>query len=87
MGNRYRIKPSRIKSLADLHLEKSRVKLEIMKKAENIHSDYRSLLNALTFRNIISNLAEDLTVQSAALSKAVSIGRSIFSGRRKKKRE
>lgn len=87
MGNRYRIKPSRIKSLADLHLEKSRVKLEIMKKAENIHSDYRSLLNALTFRNIISNLAEDLTVQSAALSKAVSIGKSIFSGSRKKKKE
>jgi hypothetical protein len=87
MGNRYRIKPSRIKSLEDLHLEKSRVKLEIMKKAEEIRSDYRNMLNVLTFKSIISTVAENFTFQSAALSKVVSIGRSIFSGRRKKKRE
>lgn len=87
MSKRYRIKPSRINSLEDLHLEKTKVKMEILKKAQSIHSDYRSLLNALTFRNIISNIADDLTVQSAVVSKAISIGKSLFSGKSKKKRE
>jgi hypothetical protein len=45
------------------------------------------MLNVLTFKSIISTVAENFTFQSAALSKVVSIGRSIFSGRRKKKRE
>jgi hypothetical protein len=45
------------------------------------------MLNVLTFKSIISTVAENFTFQSAALSKVVSIGRSIFSGRRKNKRE
>jgi hypothetical protein len=87
MTNRYKIKPSRIKSLDDLQLEKSKVKLEIMKKSENIRADYRNILNALTFKNIAANIAEDITLQSAVLSKAFSFGKSLFQRKRKKREQ
>ncbi len=87
MSNRYTTKPSRIKSLEDLQLEKSKVRMEILKKEEHIRSDYRHILDALTFRNIVSNLADDITVQSAVISKAFTFGKSLFARRKKKKKE
>ncbi len=85
MSKRYVTSPGRIKSLADLNLEKSKVRMEIMKKEEHIRSDFKHIIDALTFRNIVSNLAEDISVQSAVLAKAFSIGKSLFSGKKKKK--
>jgi hypothetical protein len=87
MSKRYIVKASRINSLAELQMEKERVKMEIMRKETEIHSDFRNIVQALTFRNIVSNLADNITVQSAVLSKAITFGKALFSKRKKKKKE
>jgi len=87
MSKRYRVKPAAIKSLDDLRLQKARIRLEIMKQEENIQSDYRRIRDALTFRNIAANLVEDISVQSAIVSRVFSFGKALFAKRKKKKKE
>lgn len=87
MSNRHTTKHTRIKSLQDLQLEKAKVRMEIMKKEEHIRSDYRHIIEALTFKNILSSLVEDISVQSTVISKAFAIGKSLFSKRKGKKKE
>ena len=85
-NNRYHLKPGTIRSLKDLDLERQRLKLEIMKSEEHIHSDYRHLIHALTFRNIAQSVLGNVTHTTSVLSKAFSFGRAIMAKRKKKKK-
>jgi hypothetical protein len=84
-SNRYRVKTEKIHSLNDLLMEKMRLRMEIMKTEENIHTGYREILNALTFRNIASTLIQEVSATSSVVEKAFDIGKSFFAKRKKKK--
>ena len=87
MNNRYTVKASKIRSLEDLRLEKTKVRNEILKKEGDIRSDYKNILDLLTFRNIVSNLADSITVQSAVVSQVLSFGKALFARKKKKRKE
>jgi hypothetical protein len=79
------VKPEKIHSLKDLEMEKQRLKLEILKAENHIQTDYHNLLHAFTFKNIASNMIQDISATSTVVSKAFSIGKSLFSRKKKKK--
>ena len=82
---RYTVKADKIGSLKDIELEKQRLRLEIMKKEQDINSGYRNIVQALSPRNIAATLVNDLTTSSTVLSKAFSIGKALIAKRKKKK--
>jgi hypothetical protein len=85
--NRYLVKPSKIHSLKDIELEKQRLRLEILKKEQDIHEGYRDILHALSPRNIASSLVNDVATSSTIVSKAFSVGKAFLSKRKKKKHD
>ena len=87
MNNRFTVKASKIRSLEDLRLGKTKVRNEILKKEGDIRSDYKNILDLLTFRNIVSNLADSITVQSAVVSQVLSFGKALFARKKKKRKE
>ncbi|MCX6305279.1 MAG: hypothetical protein NT040_09935 [Bacteroidetes bacterium] len=84
---RYMVKPEKIHSLQDLSLEKERLRLEIMKTEQNIHAGYRDILHALTFKNLATSMIQDISATSSVLTKAISIGKSFMTRRKKKKQD
>ena len=82
---RYLVKSEKIHSLKDIEVEKHRLRLEIMKTEANIHAEYHSILNALTFKSIATNVISNVTTTSTIISKAVSFGKALMEKRRKKK--
>ena len=76
----------KIKSLEDLKLEKARLKMDILKQENQIQSDYRQILDRLTFRNVIRNIQEDIALTSNITSKVITVGKKIFGKKKKKKK-
>ncbi|MCK9218455.1 MAG: hypothetical protein PHF97_02440 [Bacteroidales bacterium] len=83
-NNRNYWKNRPIHSLNELASEKSRLQLQIRLKEEHIHSGYKNLLNALTFRNLATTVVNEISMSSMAISKVFSFGKSILAKRRKK---
>ena len=81
------VKPGKINSLKDIESEKLRLRMEIMKKEENIHADYSHILDALSFRNLASTMINEISSTSSVLAKAFSFGKSIMTKRKKKKQD
>jgi len=81
------VRPEKIRSLNDIRMEKLRLKLEIMKTEESISSAYREILQALTFKNIASAVVSDISATSSVVAKAISIGKAVLTGRKKKKHD
>jgi hypothetical protein len=79
------VKPDKIHSLKDLEMEKQRLKLEILKAENHIQTDYHNLLHSFTLKNIASNMFQDISATSSVVSKAFTIGKSLFSRKKKKK--
>jgi len=77
----------KIRNLHDLELEKARLQLELVKSEEQIHISYKRLLDQLTFRNIIQKVADEVTMTTTVVSKAIAIGKDIFGKIRKKKKK
>ncbi|MCX6278726.1 MAG: hypothetical protein NT004_11585 [Bacteroidetes bacterium] len=71
--------------MKDIELEKQRLRLEIMKTEANIQAEYHNILNAMTLKNIASNMISDITSTSSIISKAFSFGKSLMAKRKKKK--
>ena len=76
----------KISSLEDLRLEKARLEMDVLKKENQIQSDYRQILDRLTFRNLIRNIKDDVALTSNVTSKVFSVGKKLF-GRKKKKKK
>ncbi|MEI6436126.1 MAG: hypothetical protein WCP32_14870 [Bacteroidota bacterium] len=85
ISKRYIVKPEKIHSLKDIELEKQRLRLEIMKTEASIQAEYHNILNAMTLKNIASNMFSDITSTSSIISKAFSFGKSLMAKRKKKK--
>ncbi|HTX88109.1 MAG TPA: hypothetical protein VMC08_03905 [Bacteroidales bacterium] len=86
-NDRHAYRLRRIRSLEELKEEKTRLKYEILKSEDEVRRDYRHLVNALTFRNILANLSKEIALTSSVVSKAVEAGRSFFAKRKKKKKK
>lgn len=87
MSKRYLVKPEKIHSLQDIEMEKQRLRMEIMKNEQNIHSDYRHIMDALSFRNLATTITNDISATSSVISKAFAVGKSIMTRRKKKKHD
>lgn len=81
----YKVKSERVHSLRDLELEKARLQLEILKAKENIHSDYRRILDSFTLKNLASVMVQDMATSSGIVSKTFGLGKSFFAKKKKKK--
>jgi hypothetical protein len=86
MKNRSPHTIGQIKSLEDLKLEKARLEMDILKKENQIQSDYRKILDRLTFRNVIQNIKEDIALTTNVTSKVISVGKKLFGKKKKKKK-
>ncbi len=75
-----------ISSMKELQTEKFRLQREILETEEGINSDYRNLIDALTFRNIINTVAEEIIATNMVVSQAWSIIRPLFDRKKKKKK-
>ena len=63
------VKSEKIRSLDDIRLEKLKLRLEIMKTEESIHSGYRDILQALSFKNIATTMINDVSASFTIWSK------------------
>jgi len=79
------VKPAKLHSLNDLSREKLRLREEILKTEENIHQGYREILHALSLRNIVSTVANDISASAAVFTRAFTFGKALLSVQKKKK--
>lgn len=73
-------------TLKELQEEKLRLQREIIVTEDEIKLKYRSLVDALTFRNIINTIAEEIVTTNLVVNQAYSIIRPLFKRKKKKKR-
>ncbi len=73
--------------MKELRAEKFRLQREIIQTEEGIKKDYRHLVDALTFRNIINTLAEEIVATNLIVSQAYSIISPLFKRKKKKKKD
>lgn len=86
MKNRSTHSIGKIKSLEDLKLEKARLEMDILKKQNQIQSDYQQILDRLTLRNVFLRLKEDIALTTNITSKVISVGKKLFGKKKKKKK-
>ena len=86
MKNRSPHTIGKIKSLEDLKLEKARLETDILKKENQIQSDYHQILNRLTLRNVFLRIKEDIALTTDITSKVISVGKRLFGKKKKKKK-
>jgi hypothetical protein len=86
MKTKPRHKIRKLRSLHDLELEKARLKLEAVKREEQIKGNYRNLVDALTFKNLWHNLSNEISMTTSAVSTAFSVGKTILGKLKKKKK-
>ena len=86
-SKRYIVKADKIHSLEDIRMEKLKLRIEIMKTEENIHSGYRDILQSLSFRNIATTVINDVSASSTMLTKAFAFGKAVMTRRKKKKHD
>ena len=77
----------KVRSLDDLRSEKQRLKSELHKAEEGIHSGYHHILDLLSFRNILKTVTDDIVTSSTVASKAFAVGKKLFEKVKKKKKK
>ena len=87
MKHKYKTNIRKIRSLKDLHSEKLRLQEELLRSEEGIVSNYHHIREALSFRNILRTVTDDIAVASTAFSKAFSFGKTILGKVKKKKKK
>ena len=70
----------------ELHLEKARLKLELIKSEDKIKANYRHIRSAFSLRNIFSTVTTELTNPSSILMKVFTLGKNWLGKRKKKKK-
>jgi hypothetical protein len=87
MKNKYKTSIRKIHSLKDLHLERLRLKGELLNTEEGINANYHNIREAFSIHNILKTVTEDITLASTAFSKAFSIGKTLIGKVKKKKKK
>jgi len=86
MKNRAHSKIRKLRSLHDLELEKARLKFEALKREEQIKGNYRSIVDALSFRNLLQHLSNEISMTTSAVSTVFSVGKKLIGKLKKKKK-
>ena len=86
MKNRAHYKIHKLRSLHDLELEKARLKFEALKKEDQIKGNYKYIVDALTFRNLLQHLSNEISMTTSAVSTAFSVGKKIIGKFKKRKK-
>ena len=81
------VNSAKIHSLQDLRMEKPRLRFEIMKTEQNIHTSYRDIVSALSFKNLANTIINDISTSSSVLTRAFDFGKSFMAKRKKKKHD
>lgn len=76
----------KINSMHELQLEKSRLKLELVKTEDKIMNNYHHILYAFTLRNILTTVTTEIASPSSLLMKSITLFRN-WAGKRKKKKK
>ena len=84
--NRTRHQIRNIRSLRDLKAEKTRLREEALRLEEKIDGNYKDILSAFTLKSIIQRLTNELSMTSTVVSTAFSLGKSLISKFKKKKK-
>jgi len=87
MKHKIRTNIRKIRSLDELRSERHRLRGELQKTEDSIHSGYRHIIEMLSFRNIMKTVTEDIATTSTITSKAFSIGKKLFEKVKKKKKQ
>ena len=82
-----KIKPTEIKSLADLRLYRQDLELETYKTEVRMQAGFSSLADALSPRNILNHMAEDASTLKDVFLTAFSFGRRLVSRNKDKKKK
>jgi vacuolar-type H+-ATPase subunit I/STV1 len=77
----------KVRSLDDLRSEKQRLKSELQKTEEGIHSGYHHIREMLSFHNILKTVTKEIATTSNFASKTFSIGKKILEKVKKKKKK
>lgn len=75
-----------LRTMKELKAEKLRLKQEIAQTESGIQENYHYLIAALSFRNIINTIAEEIIATNVLVSQAYTIIRPLFKRKKKKKR-
>jgi len=75
-----------IRTLKELRDEKSRLRSELIDTEDDIRENYRDLIDALTFRNIINTIAEEIISTNLVVSQVYSMIKPLFKRKKKNKR-
>ena len=87
MKNSYKSKIRRIRSLHDLQSERHRLEGALQETEQGIHSHYLHIREALSFRNILQTVANEIALTTNAFSKTVTVGKKLFGGFKRKKKK
>ena len=86
MNNKQVTHTRKIRSLDALKQEKKRVLHELQQTEEGIKTSYHHLIDALTFRNVLNTVINDIEVTSSIFSKAFTFGKKVAEKIKKKKK-
>ena len=84
--NRTRQRIRTIRNLNDLKVEKARLRGEALRLEEKINGNYKDIVGAFTLRSLIQRLTNELSMTSTVVSAAFSLGKSLISKFKKKKK-
>lgn len=73
-------------NLQELRAEKYRLQREILETEEGIKDNYHSLIDALTFKNIVNTIAQEIVATNMLVSQVYSLVSPLFKRRKKKKK-
>jgi len=78
--------PKAINSMQDLQRRKQALELQINEKEQEINTEYHTLIDTLTFKNVLGSVSQELASANLVAGKAYSIGKFLLE-RRKKRRQ
>ncbi len=86
MNHKPHHKIRKLSTLHELELEKVRLKFEALKKEDQIKDNYRNIVDALSFRNLLQHLSNEISTTTSAVSTAFSVGKNLLEKFKKKKK-
>ena len=87
MKNSYKSKIRRIRSLHDLQSERHRLEGALQETEQGIHSHYLHIREALSIRNILQTVANEIALTTNTVSKTFTVGKKLFGVFKRKKKK
>jgi hypothetical protein len=76
-----------IRSMRDLEMARLKLKIELLKKEDGMKSNFQHIRHFFTLSNLLQTGLTEVANRGTTFSKAVEIGRNLFSRKKKKKKK